>query len=340
MSLTTLLSTSSLPELSDLVMKQFSHQAMMVQPAAKQLFINEDLGSYNSPTKKYVEIDVDTFAGLKREGETTQRAQANIGYSKTMVAKRFAKEIEITWEYRRYAQDYATRAKSEFQSLTHYVPQRFDLNLTHIFTFCDSSSYTDRDGETVDMTCGDSLSLANSAHTLSASSVTYTNIVPGAPAFSQGALEVAENLFTSDIYSNLGEKRTMKPNIVVTGDDSVTCRAVRQLLNSTADVDTANSGITNTYKGKYMHVELPYLATTATGARDATKKRRWFLVAQYGNPSNSWQAYHGVFEQPNVKTPEGTGIDFSRDLWKFGARGSQGICLLSGRGFVASLVSN
>lgn len=30
-----------------------------------------------------------------------------------------------------------------------------------------------------------------------------------------------------------------------------------------------------------MHVELPYLATTATGLRDATKKRWWGLVSAY-----------------------------------------------------------
>lgn len=337
MSLVTLLSTQGLPELSDLVIKQFSHQAAMVQPAAKQLFINEDLTSYGSQEKKYVEIDVDTFASLKREGETTVRARANIGYSKTMYAKRFAKEVQITWEYRRYAQDYAVRAKSDFQSLTHYVPQRFDLNLTHRFTFANATSYTDMDGESVDVSTGDGYALAYTAHTLSASSTTYNNIVTGNPAFSQGALEVAENLFVTDILSNMGEKRVLKPNYIVTGDDSPTCRAVKQVLQSTADIDANHEGVMNTFKGKYMHIVLPYLASTATGAADSTKKRWWFLIAQYGNPATSWQAYHGVFEQPNVKTPEGTGIDVQRDTWIFGTRGSQGICALSARGLVASL---
>lgn len=340
MSLVTLLSTSGLSELSDLTQKQFSHLRAMVEPAAKPLFITEDLTSHGSEQKRYDEIDIDTFANLKRQGETTARAQANIGYNKTMRAKRFAKEIQLTWEYRRYAQDYALRAKSDFESLAHFVPQRFDLNLTHVFTFCTSSSYTDMDGETISMTTGDGFSLANSAHTLSASSLTYNNIVTGNPAFSQGALEVAENIYVSEILSNMGQKRVMKPNYIVTGDDTVTCRAVRQVLNSTADVDAAHAGVDNTYKGSYMHVKLPYLATTATGARDATKKRWWFLVAQYGNPSNSWQAYHGVFEQPNVKTPDGTAIDASRDTWTFGCRGSQGIALLGPRGFVASCPTN
>lgn len=338
--LVTLLSTHGLPELSDLVMKQFSHLDEMVQPNAAQLFISEDLSSHGSDQKRYDEVDIDTFASLKRQGESAIRARANIGYSKTMTARRFAKEIEVTYEFRRYAQQYAKRVASDLQSLSHFVPNRFDLNLTHMFTFADATSYTDMDGESVDTTTGDAVAFASASHTLSASSSTYSNIVTGGPAISQGSLEVAENLYTTNILSNMGEKRVMKPNIIVTSDDAPTCRTVRQILESTSDIDAAHAGVMNTYGGKYRHVILPYLATTATGAADSTKKRRWVLVAQYGNPSNSLQAYHGVFEQPNVKTPEGTGIDFSRDTWLFGCRGSQGIALLSGRGAVFSLVVN
>lgn len=338
--LTTLLSTDALPELSDLTVKQFSHVNAMVQPVAAQLYINEDLSSSGSNLKRYDEVDVDTYANLKRQGENARRAQANIGYNKTMTARRFAKEIEITWEFRRYAQQWATKVRSDLQSLTHYIPNRFELNLTHILTFCDATAYTDMDGESVDITGGDGLALASTAHTLSASATTYNNIVTGAPAFSQGGLEVAEGIYVDQILSNMGEKRYLIPNYIFSGNNPPTCRAIRQVLNSTADVDAAHAGVENTYKGKYMHVVLPDLATTATGAPDSTKKRRWGLVAQYGSPSNSWQAYHGIFEQANVKTPEGTGIDFSADVWLFGCRGSQGIAVLSGRGMAVSLVAN
>lgn len=338
----TWLNTASMGELSDLIMKQFSHQKEMVQPAVQQLFIYEDLTSWGSPTKRYDEVDVQTFARLKRQGENSQKAKAGIGYNKTMTAQRFAIEIDVSWEFRRYSQQYAAQVKADMVNLSHYVPQRFELNATHRFTFATATSFTDMDGETIDTTTGDTLALLSAVHTLAFSSVTYSNIVSGNPAISQGALEAGENLFVSDIYSNFGERRVLKPNVIVTSDDATTCRTVRQILESTADIDAAHAGVLNTYKGKYRHVVLPYLATTATGARDATKKRWWFLIAQYGNPTNSWQGYYAVFESPNLKTPSAgnNGEDASNDDWKYGARGSQGLCVLSARGVVGSTPTN
>lgn len=334
----TWLNTATLPEFSDLVMKGFSHQKEMVMPAAAQLFLQEDLTGYGSDTKRYDEVDVETFAKLKRQGENAQKAKAGVGYNKTMRARRYAMEINVSWEYRRYSQQYAANVKNDLTSLQHFIPQRFELNLTHALTFATSTAYTDMDGESIDVSTGDALALAYSAKTLAFSSTTYRNRVNGDPAFSQGGLEAAESLFVSDILSNFGDRRVLKANKIFTSDDPNTCRTVRQVLHSTADVDAAHAGVLNAFSNKYMHVELPYLATTATGARDATKKRWWGIVAAYGSASNSWQAYYGIFENTNVKTPSAgnNGEDASNDDWKFGVRGSMGVAVLSGRGLVMS----
>lgn len=336
----TWLNTATLPEMSDLIMKQFSFQNEMVKPAAQQLFIYEDLTGWGSDSKRYDEVDVETFAKLKRQGENSQKARSGVGYNKYMYAKRYAMEINVSWEFRRYSQQYASSVKSDLVNLSHFIPQRFELNLSHVLTFAGATSYTDMDGESIDLTTGDGLALVSAVHTVAHNAaVTYSNAVSGNPAFGQGALELAEGLFVSDIVSNFGERRVLTPNKIVTSDDPTTCRAVRQVLNSTADVDANHAGVENTFKGKYQHIALPYLATTATGARDATKKRYWFLVSAYGSPSNSWQAYYGVYENANLKTPAtgNNGEDFSNDDWKYGVRGSMGQCVLSARGLVASL---
>uniref|UniRef100_A0A6H1ZW60 Capsid protein n=1 Tax=viral metagenome TaxID=1070528 RepID=A0A6H1ZW60_9ZZZZ len=338
----TWLNTVTLPEFSDLVMKQFSHQKEMVQPAAAQLFVQEDLTGWGSDSKRFDEVDIETFAKLKRQGENSQKAKAGIGYNKTMYAKRYAMEINVSWEYRRYSQQYATQVKADLVNLNHFVPQRFELNLSHVFSFATSTAYTDMDGESIDVSTGDALALAYSAHTLAHSASTYRNRVNGDPVMSQGALEAGESLFVTDILSNFGERRVLRANKVFTSDDPNTCRTLKQILNSTADIDAAHAGVENTYKGKYTHVELPYLATTATGARDATKKRWWGIIAAYGNPTNSLQAYYGVFEGANMKSPAAgnNGEDFSNDDWKYGVRGSMGQCVLSGRGLVMSCPSS
>ncbi len=332
------LSTATLPEFSDLVMKQFSHQKDMITPAAAQLFIQEDLTGWGSDTKRYDEVDVDTYAKLKRQGENAMKGRVGVGYSKTMQARRYALEINVSWEFRRYSQQYSSSVKADLVNLNHFIPQRFELNLSHVFAFATATSYTDMDGETITTTTGDNYALAYSAHTLKNSSTTYRNRVAGDPAFSQGGLEVAEGLFVSDILSNFGDRRVLKANIIFSSDDPATCRTIKQLLQSTADVDAAQSGILNMQKGKYRHVELPLLATTATGARDATKKRWWGIMAQYGNPTNSFQGYFGIFENANLKTPAmgNNGEDASNDDWKYGVRGSMGVATLAGRGLVMS----
>jgi hypothetical protein len=336
---TTLLNTVTLSEFSDLVKKQFSIVQQRVKPVASELYIYEDLTGWSSDQKRYDELDTETFAKLKRQGENAAKVRAGIGYSKTMTAKRVAAEIDITWEMRRYGNEH--RVKSELYSLNNFVIQRTELDLSHRFTFASATSYTDMDGETVDTTMGDTLAAASTVHTLKHSSATYSTRVSGDPAFSQGALELAESLFVSDILSNFGERRIIEPNTIISTDDPATCRAIRQVLESTSDVDAAHAGVINTYKMKYKHVKLPYWATTATGGRDATKKRSWAL-ASVGNGINSLQAYYGVFEAANMKTPTaGSNLeDGHNDNWTYGTRGSYGVCWVSAKGIVFSLPTN
>lgn len=334
------LNTVTLPEFSDLIIKQFSTVQEMVKPVAQQLFIYDDLTSWPHEQKRYDEVDIETFAKQMRQGENAQKARSGVGYNKTMTARRFAMEINVSWQYRRYGKD--QQVKADLYSMNHFIEQRIELNLSHRFTFCTSSSYNDLDGETVDVTVGDGLPLAYSAHTVAFSSSTYSNRVSGDPAFTQGSLELAEALTVSNIISNFGERRVLKFNNIVTSDDPNTCRMVKQVLNSTADVEAVQSGVLNAFKGKYNHVELPYLATTATGARDDSKKRWWFLVAASNTGMMGWQAYFGIFESANMKTPVagGNGEDPHNDDWAYGTRGSHGICILSGRGLEASCPTN
>lgn len=330
---TSFINTATLPEVTDLIKKEFYTVGEMVRPVAAQLFIQDNLTSWPHPTKRYDEYDVKTFAQRKHEGVAAKKTQAGIGYRKTMESFRYATEIEITWEMRRYGQD--KRFASDVKNLAHFLPQRKELDLSHRFTFANATSYTSLEGETIDVSTGDDLAMVSTVHTLAHSATTYSNQVSGNPIFSQGALELAEELTVSNILSNFGEKRVMNFNTIVTSDDPTTCRAVRQVLESTADVDAAHAGVMNYYGGSYSHVKLPYLATDASGARNSAKKKWWFLVAANQGMAG-WQAYFSVFESDNMKAPD---EDTHTDNWHYGVRGSWGIVVLSGRGVVASLAS-
>lgn len=332
-----LLSTITFPEFTDLVRREFVETQQMVPYVAKQLFITEPIAKGQGNTKLFNEIDTQTYARLKREGVDVKKASVGVGYNKIMYKKRIGIEIDITQEMRdenRYAE-----VGTLITDLAHFCPQRIELDLTHRFTFANATSYVDMDGETVDLTGGDGLSIINTAHTLKFSSLTWSNNVPGDPLFARGPMEAAELLTTTDILSNFGERRVIKFNTIVSGDDPSTCNEIKQFLESTADVDQANPGVKNVYYRKYSHVELPYLATTASGGHDSTK-RRWWGIGAFGLGTKGLQAYYGEWEAPHMTTLPTSGNnmeDGHADVWTYGTRAGYGTVIVSGRGLEMSL---
>lgn len=334
---TTLLNTITLSEMTDLVRRNWLFVRKNIMRNAKQLFITEQVGAGQGVSKQYNEIDTETYASFKGEGANSQKGKVGVGYGLIMTARTFSKEIDITLEMRhdnRY-----NEVKTYITNLAEYNDNKQDLDLTQRFTFAGSTSYTDRDGQTVSTVVGDGLALISSVHTLAFSSTTYSNLVTGAPAFSESALEAALLLAATQIYSNFGEKRQMTFNKIVSGDDPSTVRAIKQLLESTADVDAVQAGVTNVYNGAMQQVILPNLATTAAGAYDSTKRRYWFIVAA-GQGMNGWQAYLGEWIAPTLLTPSDTnnGMDIHNYNWTYSAYSRYGICIPTPKGIIGSLV--
>lgn len=332
----TLLSSITFSEMTDLIRKDWIVNQGLVKPQAKQLYIAEPIGKGNGNTKRYDEIDTETYAKLKRAGEAVTKASVGVGYNVTMTKKRIGIEIDITQEMRdenRYAEVGAL-----ITNLTHFCEQREELDATHRLTFGTAVSYTDIDGDTVATVGGDGLAVFSTVHTLKFSSTTWSNRVTGDPVFSRGALEAAELLTTTDILSNFGERRVMNFNTIVTGNDPTTVNQVKQFLNSTADVDQNNAGVMNVYQNKYTHLVLPYLATTATGANDSTKRRYWFLAA-LNQGAMGLQAYFGSWEPAHMVAMPGSGNNMEdphRDVWSYGTRSGYGYIFASGRGIIGS----
>lgn len=197
------------------------------------------------------------------------------------------------------------------------------------------------DGNTVDLTVGDTLALASTVHTLKFSTITYSNRLAGDPYFSKGSVEAAELLTTTDILSNFGEKRVLQFNAIVSGNNPTVCNAITQYLKSTSDNTQTNSGVVNVNMNKYRHVVLPNLATTATGSIDATKRNYWFLAA-IGNGLDGFQAWYIEWEAANLTAADGAGnsVDVHKDIWYYNVRQSYNIGIVSGRGLICSLPTN
>jgi len=327
---TNLISALAIDELTDLITKSFVMYQEFEPRNAEQLFMKSSIPSGTGDSKRFDEMDTETFARGMDEGEDAHKVNIAHGYTKTMYWTRRAAEIDITYKMRSTGKDREIMAK--ITSLNHYCPERKELDLTHRFSFATSTEYDNMDGDSVDVTTGDSLATAYAEHTLKHSSSTWRNRVTSDPVFSPGALEAAETLANTNILNNFGETRELMFNTIITGKDAATVREVRKVLQSTSDIDQANPGVVNTYTG-YKHVILPKLATDANGAYDATKRRWWGIVA-----SGKLQAHFGVWEENNLKTPSSgnNGDDVHNDNWTYGSRMSYGIAVVSARGLIMS----
>ncbi len=328
------ISLSSFSELADTTQRLVAAWPDLIDEFAqvKSLYQPMDIPRGTGNQRIVWELEGELFARFKNEGEDAAKTRVIKGYSKTGYIRRFAAEIDITWEAREQGknQEITTR----LTNLSTFGPQRMALDLTHRFTFYASTAYTDMDGESVDVSMGDTLSGNSSVHTLTGSTDTYSATITGNPIFSQGGYEAALEVANVNIKDNFGNLRTLNFNTVVCHNDPATVREARQLQHSTADTTQNNPGILNVYANMFELVVLPRLATTASGAYDSTKKKQWHLVAK-----GQWQAYFCMFEAPNLKQPMtmNAGEDIHNDDWTFGVRLSTMILVVSAKGNLCSL---
>lgn len=275
-------------------------------------------------TRTFSEIDLEEYATGKKESEQSSRARVQQGYTKTGTLYRVSKEIGISYEMR--TQGKYPEIQGKLTNLGKLVPNRLDLDLSHRITFGTATTYVNMDGETVDISVGDTKALFATDHTLRGSATTFRNRLANNPQLSRGALEAMELMRVQNSYNQFGEKMTIGADILFVTDDPNTINTARELLKSTANPTQANSGVVNTYQGKYRLVILPRVATTATGANDTTKTKYWGLAS-----SEMSCAYLGVHEEARLIAPSvgSNAEDFSTDDWKFATRGGWMIVIVS-----------
>lgn len=267
-------------------------------------------------TRKFSEIDLEEYAKKKGESDQSQRARVQQGYTKEGTLYRVSLNIGISYEMR--TQGKYLDIQQKLTNLGAVAPNRLDLDLTHRLTFGDETSYEDMDGDTVDVSVGDTHALFYTAHTLKGSSTTFRNILENNPQFSRGALEAMEQMRVENTFNQFGEKMTIPDDVIWCGDDPNTNNAIDEVLRSTARNDQNNAGVTNVYSGKYTKKVFPRLATDKDGAVDTTKRKRWGVASTMMSTF-----YLGVHEEAHMTTPPANGNngeDPNTDDWNFGTR--------------------
>lgn len=313
-------------KLADVLFKKGKNSVMDVMRNSG-IFNVSPIPANSGNTREFSEIDLEEYADNKGESAQSERAKVQQGYSKTMTQKRVSKDIGISYEMR--TQNKYPEVTRRLTNLGGLAKNRMDLDLAHRITFATATSYTDKNGATVDVSLGDTLALASTAHTVRGSSTTYRNRLANNPRLSKGALQGMRRLVVEETINQFGEKVTRSFDILFTTDDPEDMDMAAEILKSTSGIDATNSGVINVDQARFKHIALPRVATDANGAVNADKKHYWGLVSSMDS-----QAHLGIWEEARMKSPSvGNGEDFSTDDWNFGTRAGYGITIVSGAFF-------
>ncbi len=327
-----LISTMTTPAVQDLVKKSFVQGAKKDAGAIRKVFHPENQ-DWSTKYKRIQEFDRERLAEQKLEGQASAQRGVAEGYNKQMTRKTISITRKVSGE--EYLALKAHDLAENVTGVAEDIVDKIELDMRNFIGIGTGSSYTDNGGFTVDTTVGDSLSLFNSTHTLKNSSTTYSNILSGAPAFSESAMESAEDYFAYNITDNYGKRQTIKPNTIITADKATMKNRVIRLLKSIAPESiegssNSNSGVKNTYGDKYQHLVVEF-DVTALDVTDSTKSFNWYLASLGGSPRKSFQAYYVKWLSPMVAPAE-----VNQDAWtlSYTARSAYAIGAVSGKGIL------
>lgn len=300
------------------------------------LFRTLSIPDHTGNTREFTEMDNELFLKRKGESELAKRIEDVQGFKKIGKLIRFAGEKEISWELRKHNK--YTEVISRLINLGKQGPQTIERDLCHVITFGAAGGYVDADGETRDLKTADGENFFDTAHKMKATGKTFSNILAGAPQFSENAFELMLQLRRENAMNHFGQIVATDDDIIFTTSDPKTVHAVSRYLLATTQVGQANPGVPNVLP-KYKHVVLEYLDTDANGGRDASKSKWWGVASS----SNS-EVYYAETEAPHIKLPgvnaDGTiAEDFSTDDIKVGARAEYMIVTVAPYGHAISMAN-
>lgn len=329
------LNSVSFEDAVDLINRKFEKALEPIEGSMREsgFVIVESVPANSGGTRRHKEaLQSEQYASRKTEGGQVVKTRVQQGYYKDTTSKTFSKSVDITYEMRKLGKYSEIRNAMDF--IANVCPMRIDLDLSMHISYGTATSYTNQDGDTVDISVGDGLAPFSASHTLTGSATTYRNKLANSPQFSEGALELMEDLARTEIYNNLGEQMACEFDILFTTDKPQLVNAVRRLLQSTAQVSAANAGVSNVYRAKYNHVILRRIDMSASGAKDSTKANYWGLA------SSKYATFHlDVYGEPEMRTPAvgNNGEDPETLDWTFTVVDMHDSAIVTGRGLLISL---
>lgn len=323
----------------DLVIKSFLTPNPRQFGDERKLFIpRSPKGGIASETEKVTEMDRQRFAATQKvQGQASAQAGIAEGYSKVIYRKTVSIERVLSGEAVLGLEDkglasWAMETRSD-------IEDKILLDMRNFLAYAAGSSttYTDNGGFSIDVTTADGLTAFHAAHTLKYSSSTYSNIVTGAPALSEVALDTASDFFSYNRLDNYGKPLANPGKLtIVTSNKAVMKNRVARIVTSMSPEAiegqaNANANVKNVNNGRYEHISIDF-DQDANGNWDSTKSFYWFLAALQSAEADRLQWYYVRWMSPMAaptvtKESEWIISNVARAMYGIGAASAKGACV-------------
>ena len=336
-----------MPEIQSLVKQSFqtntSWDYTQKYMNSKMLFMVKE-ETFDRASSRITELDTQIGAKRKVEGENSYRLGSATGYSKEIFRNTISVERDISWEA---WEGYTVKGLADFVSnVRKDLDYKIYLDMTNVLSFCNSSSFTDNNNFTIDISGADTLApIAN--HTLKYSATTYNNQLSNNPSFGQTAYENADNYFNYNVYDNFGKRLSSTPTHLITSYNRKMCNRVSSVLGSTSgslfygadgttSSNTGNAGIENPIKDDIKHIKLQFDIDN-DGNTDPTKSFWWFMAELRGDMRSTLQWYFSYWRRPTINPMQ---RNYSALSFSFTGYAAYSVGTVSSKRIVASFATS
>lgn len=258
-------------KLTDATRRSFKLGYSMVPTGGRSIFNSQ-------PTALKVETfnsaEMDQIASITSDGANFASFDATLGDELTLTQTMVTGSFEVTMMGEKFDQYNILSAMGGSEKLGKSTAKRIETDLQQLISQGASTSYTDKDGNTISCLCADGYQLFYDTHSVNGSSNTYDNV--DSTAFGQTGLEAMETLFRNFLNQD-GQIIDKRPNAIFSTTKPQLVNLIKEYANSEGHPEDAYMGV-NVYMNRYQHIPLDYLDCTSSLARDATKDDYWGLV--------------------------------------------------------------
>lgn len=266
--------------------------------------------SVSTRTSEHSSMSEASTARRRRDGQDAYKGTVKQGYTKNFTQAEIALQEDVTKHMRMF--DQYGEIMRIMRRMGNGTERRMEIDVQSLLSYAWSTSYTNIDGETVTTATPDGLALISPSHTVNGASGTFGNQIDVThDPISASVLERLEEAMNGFLDDD-GRLYPVMADTIISANHAPTVHEIQRIIGSQGSPDNANNN-TNTFKGAYKHLILPYLNFNATTEAKDTTKNKYVFLAQLGNKDVNGFTLE-MSQDVKFETPDQV---FANSVWEY-----------------------